>query len=182
MRGSGVRSSNSWERITAEACVVASRALKRRLERKLMSPGRAFSSDPTWCTRMVGSPATRPPRRRAISASVIAPGMASLRRWLGRFQRLDHLVGDVDARAREHGVLEDDVELLLLRDLPDDAVRLLHDLGELFVAALVQVLAELPLPALELAVELAELALPVAPLVLAHRHGVLVEVVLHALQ
>src|SRR5438034_879961 len=47
------------------------------------------------------------------------------------FQRLDHLVGDVDARAREDGVLEDDVVLFLLGDLADDAVRLLHHLGEL---------------------------------------------------
>src|SRR2546422_1139587 len=84
------------------------------------------------------------------------------------FQRLDHLVGDVDARAREDGVLEDDVVLFLLGDLADDAVRLLHHLGELLVAALVQILAELALPALEIAVHVAEFALLGAPLGLAH--------------
>src|SRR5688572_16162231 len=182
MRGSAVRPSNSPDTITAEARVAASRPLKRALERKLISPGCACSSEPTCATRVAGSPATRPPRRRTISASVSAPGMASLRRRLALIQRPDHLVGDVDARAREDGVLEDDVELLLLGDLADHAVGLLHHLRQLLVAALVEVLAELALLALELAVQVAELALPAAPLRVAHGHGVLVQVVLHALE
>src|SRR3989442_15439510 len=114
-------------------------------------PPPARSGEPTWLCRFCGSPATRPPSREAISPSVSGPGM-SLRGRLA-FQRLDHLVGDVDARAREDGVLEDDVVLFLLGDLADDAVRLLHHLGELLVAALVQVLAEFALPARELAVQ-----------------------------
>src|SRR5688500_4817299 len=102
--------------------------------------------------------------------------------WLA-VQRLDHPVGDVDARADVgRHLLEDDVELLLLGDLADDAVRLLHDLRELLVAALVQILAELALLALELAVQVAELPLLGAPLRLAQRHGVLLEVLLHALE
>src|SRR5581483_4371771 len=154
--------------------------------KKVISSGRAFSSEPTWRTRTPASPATRPPRREAISPSVSGAAMgssaASLRGGLVAVERLDHLVGDVDARAREHGVLEDDVVLLLLRDLPDHAVRLLDDLRQLLVAALVEVLAELALLALEVAVQVAELALLVAPLALAHRHRVLVELVLHALE
>src|SRR5207249_3921707 len=48
------------------------------------------------------------------------------------------------------------LQTILLGDLADDAVRLLHHLGELLVAALVQILAELALPALEIAVHVAE--------------------------
>src|SRR5512140_1978794 len=64
-------------------------------------------------------------------------------------QGLDDLVGDVDARAREDGLLDDEVELLLLGDLVDDARRTLLDAGELLVAAQVEVLADLALDALE---------------------------------
>src|SRR6185295_7926890 len=124
------------------------------------------------------APTTRPPRRATICPSVSGPGTRSLRRRLALLERLDHLVGDVDARAREDGVLEDDVVLLLLGDLADDAVRLLHHLRQLLVAALVQVLAELSLLALEVAVQLAELALLGAPLRLAHGDAVLLQVVL----
>src|SRR5688572_30253513 len=174
--------SQSAARTIAEACVAASFARWRGSERKLISPAPALSSEATCRTVVAGSPATRPPRRAAMSPSVSAPGMGSLRGRLARIERLDHLVGDVDTRAGEHGVLEDDVELLLLRDLADHAVRELDHLRELLVAALVQVLAKLALLSLELAVHVGELALAVAPLRLAHGHGVLVEVVLHALQ
>src|SRR5215472_11262214 len=117
--------------------------------------------------RVSGAPATRPPRRATICASVIGPAMAPTARSLGRrlaVQRLDHLVGDVDARAGVDGVLEDDVVLFLLRDLADDAVRLFDDLGELLVPPLVQILAELALLSLEIAVQLAEFPLLRAPL------------------
>src|SRR5919198_700089 len=114
--------------------------------------GLAPSSEATWCTSVSASPATRPPRRSTICPSVNGPGMQSLRGRLALLERLDHLVGDVDARAREDGVLEDDVELFLLGDLPDDAVRLLDHLRQLLVAALVEILAELALLALVVAV------------------------------
>src|SRR5580765_3298551 len=136
--------------------------------------------------RVSEAPATRPPRRATICASLIGPAMAPSARSLGRrlaaVQRLDHLVGKVDARTGVDGVLEDDVVLLLLRDLADDAVRLLHHLGEFLVPARVQVLAELALLPLEFAVQLAEFALFRAPLRLAHGDAVLLQVVLHALQ
>src|SRR5689334_9266611 len=154
--------------------------------KKLMCRASARSSEATWCTRVSALPATRPPRRCTISPRVSGPATGftadSLRGRLAPVEGLDHLVGDVDARAREDGVLEDDVVLFLLGDLPDDAVRLLDDLRELLVAALVQVLAELALLPLEVAVEIAELALLGAALRLAHRHAVLLEVFLHALQ
>src|SRR6478752_1350233 len=122
----------------------------------------AVSSEPTWWICVSEAPATRPPSRVTICASVIGPAMAptagSLGRRLAAIQRLDHLVGEVDARAGVDGVLEDDVVLLLLGDLADDAVRRFHHLGELFVPALVQVFAELALLPLEVAVQLAELA------------------------
>src|SRR5947208_2648571 len=150
-----------------------------------MWPALAPSSEATWCTSVSPSPATRPPRRCTISPSVSGPAtVANARSLRGRLalERLDHLVGDVDARAREDGVLEDDVVLLLLGDLADDAVCLLHHLRELLVAPLVEVLAEFALLSLEVAVQLAELALLGAPLRLAHRHAVLLQLLLHALE
>src|SRR5512145_350186 len=130
MRGNAVVPSASCARITAEARVARSFPRCFGLERKVIAPAGAVSSDPTCRMRVSASPATRPPRRETISPSVSPPGIGSLRRRLARLERLDHLVGDVDARAREHRVLEDDVELFLLRDLADDAVRELHHLGE----------------------------------------------------
>src|SRR6185436_14234800 len=62
MRGSDVRSSDSCDRITAEARVAASLARCFGLARKVISPAAACSSDPTWLTRAPASPATRPPR------------------------------------------------------------------------------------------------------------------------
>src|SRR5712692_6684735 len=181
MRGSVVSSSCSAAMMTAAARVAASFGLYLLADKNVISPAPACSSEPTCRISVCASPATRPPRREAICPSVSGPGIALFRGRLA-FERLDHLVGDVDARAREHGVLEDDVELLLLRDLPDDAVRLLDHLRQLLVAALVQVLAELALPALEIAVLLGEFALLAAALRLAHGHRVLLDVVLHALE
>src|SRR5258708_13526956 len=120
--------------------------------------------------RVRGWPGRRSARREGISPSVNGPGMSSLGRGLA-FQRLDHLVGDVDARAYvSRHLLEDDVEFLLLRDLADHPVRLLNHLRQLLVAPLVDVLAELALLALEIAVQVAELPLFIAALGLAHRH------------
>src|SRR5919201_3385769 len=144
--------------------------------------GLAPSSEATWCTSVSASPATRPPRRSTICPSVNFPGMQSPRGRLALLERLDHLVGDVDARAREDGVLEGDVELFLLGDLPDDAVRLLDHLRQLLVAALVEILAELALLSLEVAVQVAEIALFRPALRLAHGDGVLLQVLLHALE
>src|SRR5512145_2288459 len=182
MRGSRVRPSFSGATMTAAACVCVSRSTNFLELRNAICPAPACSSEPTWRIRVCGSPATRPPRREAICPSVNGPGMRSFGGRLA-FQRLDHLVGDVDARADVgRHLLEDDVEFLLLRDLPDYPVRLLDDLRELLVSALVQVLAELALLSLEVAVELAELALLGAALALGHGHGFLVQLRLHALQ
>src|SRR5688572_6670451 len=168
MRGRAVSFSACAETMTAAACVAASLALCLMLVRKVISPAPACSSEPTWRIRVRASPATRPPRREAISPSVSGPGMASLRGRLACFQRLDHLVGDVDARARVDGVLEDDVVLLLLRDLADHAVGLLDHQRQLLVAPLVEVLAELALAALEVAVLVVEFPLLGAALALLH--------------
>src|SRR6185295_7240143 len=172
MRGRDVSFSPSAATITAPARVAASFAFSFGSAKKVICSGGACSREPTWRTSVPASPATRPPSCAAICPSVSGPGIGLFRRRLA-FERLDHLVGDVDARAAVDGVLQDQVELLLLGDLVDHPVRLLHHLRQLFVAALVEILAELALLALELAVQLAELALAVAPLALAHRHGIL---------
>src|SRR5512139_1464754 len=181
MRGSCVSFSAPAASTTAEARVPCNLARCLRLARKLIWPGPARSSEPTWRISVAGSPATRPPSRAAICASVSGPPMSFCGRLAG-FQRLDHLVGDVDARIRVRGFLEDDVVLLGLGDLPDDAVRLLDDLRQLLVAPLVDVLAVLALLALEIAVDVVEVALLGAALRLRHRHAVLLELVLHALE
>src|SRR5258706_4113635 len=131
--------------------------------------------------RTPASPATRPPSRETIWPSVRGPGMPSLG-WRLAFERLDHPVGDVDARAGVYGILEDDVELLLLGNLPDDAVGVVDDLRQLLVAPLVAVLAQLAQLALVVAVHLAEVALLGAALVLVHRHRVLFHLGLQALE
>src|SRR5262245_47066510 len=181
MRGSAVSVSLRASTITAPARVAASLAFSLGSEKKVLCCAVACSSEPTCATSVSALPATRPPRRDAICPSVSGPGIALFRRRLA-FERLDHLVGDVDARAAVHGVLQDQVELLLLGDLVDHPVGLLDHLRQLLVAALVQVLPELALLALEVAVQLAELALAVAALALAHGHRVLLDVVLHLLQ
>src|SRR5258706_1807808 len=180
MRGSVVAFSCSAPTITAEAPVAASRSRYRAFERNAIWPRAGRSSEPTCVIRTPASPAMRPPSCVAICASVSGPGMS----FGGRFgvQRLDHLVGDVDARVCVGGFLEDDVVFLRLGDLADDAVRLLDHLRQLLVAALVDVFAVFALLALEVAVQLAEITLLVAPLRLGHRDAVLFQLILHALE
>src|SRR5712664_587047 len=113
MRGSAVMFSCSRETITAAARVPASFALYFGLARNAISPARAFSSEPTCRITVCGLPATRPPRREAISPSVNGPGMASFGRRLAGFQRPDYLVGDVDAGAEVDDILHDQVVLFL---------------------------------------------------------------------
>src|SRR5688572_23750633 len=127
MRGSGVRPSNSLERMTAEARVPPSLALCLELDHNVIWPAPARSREPTCRMLVAGSPATRPPIRESISPRVSGPGMASFRRWLA-VQSLDDPLGDVDARAVVDDVLQDQVVLLLLGDLADDAIGLLHHL------------------------------------------------------
>src|SRR5690349_2909111 len=181
MRGSAVSDSASGPSTTAEAAVPASLDRYLGLARKAIWPCAARSSVPTWRIRTCGSPRTRPPSCDAICASVYGPGMSFCRGGLA-FHHLDHLVGDVDARIRVGGFLEDDVVLLALGDLPDDAVRLVDDLRELLVAALVDVLAVLALLALELAALVVEVALLVPAHGLRHRDALLLQLVLLALQ
>src|SRR5688572_14594335 len=125
-----------------------------------------------------GSPSSSPPRVATmspvatgwLSRVVTALPRASLAgRGRRRVERLDHLVGDVHARAREHGLLDDEVVLLAVEDLPHGAVGALDHRCELLVLALVQVFLELPAPALEVAVLLDQLALAAGALALGQR-------------
>src|SRR3970282_1611302 len=145
-----------------------------------MSRACACSRDATCSMRMPASPTTRPPSRDAISPREIGPAMSARGRLA--LESLDHTVGDVDARIRVDGVLEDDVVLLLLGDLADDAFRLLDHLRQLLVAALVEVLAELALAALEIAVQSVELPLLRPALALRQGHALALELVLHAFE
>src|SRR5439155_576246 len=72
-------------------------------------------------------------------------------------ERFDHLFGDVDALARIHdGILQNQVELLGLRDLQDDLVRTLLESRELLVSPQVDVFAKFALPSLQNAREVRE--------------------------
>src|SRR4051812_19782413 len=97
--------------------------------------------------RPAGSPSSSPPSSTASSPRrTCTAGGAWLLAGAGggaAVQRADHLVGDVHARPGEDDFLEDDVVLLAVEDLLDDAVGALHHAGKLFVAALVQVFLEL---------------------------------------
>src|SRR5678809_409001 len=118
MRGRLVRPSPSAETITAPARVACSLGFSFGSAKKVICFGVACSSEPTCSTSVSPLPATRPPRREAICPSVSGPGIGLFRRRLA-LERLDHLVGDVDARAAVDGVLQDQVELLLFGDLVD---------------------------------------------------------------
>src|SRR5688572_22648182 len=155
MRGSWVSASDAASRTSAEARVALSLAWCLALARKLIWSGPAPSSEPTCRIRTLASPATRPPSCDAICASVSGPPMSFGGGFAG-FQRLDHLVGDVDARVRVSGFLEDDVVLLRLGDLADDAVGLFDDLREFLVATHVHVFLVFALLALEVPALLAE--------------------------
>src|SRR5579864_6223171 len=118
-------------------------------------------------------------RTRAMTPSWRARCARPERTLLVR-QRLDHLVGDVDALAGVNdGVLQDQVELLGGGDLLDHLVRAFLDAGELLVAAQIEILAELALHPLQVARLVREIALLVAPLGIGHRRAVLVEQRLH---
>src|SRR4051812_11240512 len=164
MRGMLAASRSRGPTMTAPARVSASRVRYFGLARKVISAGPAESIVATPLRGVAASPTASPPRRATISRRVSDATPASLGR-----EGLDDLLGDVDAAAREDRFLQDQVEFLLLGDLVDDARRALLHLGELLVAAHVEVLADFALLALEVAADVGEAPLLVAPGRL--RHG-----------
>src|SRR4051812_19015900 len=161
MRGIVVASRSRGPRITAPARVPASRERYLGLARKARCVGPAESSVATPVRAAAASPTASPPSFATISRRVNEATAASLGR-----EGLDDLLGDVDAPAREHRLLQDQVELLLLRDLVDDLRGALLHLRELLVAARVEVLAHFALLALEIAADVGE-----APFLVAARGG-----------
>ncbi|CAM2159505.1 hypothetical protein PT2222_50344 [Paraburkholderia tropica] len=111
-----------------------------------------------------------------------APALVAVAAGAVGCERLQHLVGDVDARTDVHRFLHDQVVMLLFGDLLDDLVRAVEHRGEFFVATLIQVFAELALLALEVAVELRQIALLLRAVGRGHRRTVLVDRVRHGLQ
>src|SRR3990172_5893775 len=183
MRGNTVTSRSACGSITAAARVARSCGRYLRCARNAMSPGPADSRVATCLIVTSGLPTTSPPRRSTISASMNARGaVIPLFRRLVFVQRLDDLLGDVDARARPDRFLEDDVVLIGLGDLLHRPVGALDDPGQFLVAALIEVLARLALLALKLAVEIRELALALGALGLRQGHRVLLERFLLAFQ
>src|SRR3990170_4286195 len=183
MRGNTVTSRSACGSITAAARVARSCGRYLRCARNAMSPGPADSRVATCLIVTSGLPTTSPPRRSTISASMNARwAVIPLFRRLAVVQRLDDLVGDVDARACPDRFLENNVVLLGLGDLLHHPVGALDDARQLLVAALVEVLARLTLLALELAIEIRELTVTLGALGLGHGHRVFLERVLQALQ
>src|SRR3954471_11948548 len=120
--------------MTAPARVAASSGRRRLCVRNVTASLSACSSVATWETTTSPSPSSVAPicaARSAMRMRLRGLGIGSLMpanviRWRGGRvrllvrERLDDLFGDVDARAREHHrVLDDEVELLGLRDLLD---------------------------------------------------------------
>src|SRR6267378_5647737 len=99
-------------------------------------------------------------------------------------KRLDDPVGNVDAGVRPHDlfVLKHDVQLFGLGDLLHRPVGAFDHAFELLLAPVTQILVEFPLSSLKVPVEVAELALSLLALRLRHRHGVLLQALLHLLQ
>src|SRR5664279_1917403 len=151
-------------------------------ERKDSDDDVAVSSGSIDATRIAPSPISSPPSRSVISRSVTS--LTDTTRLLAALgvERLDHLVGDVDLRAPEDGLLENQVVLLGLEDLLDDAVRALDNGRELLVLALAQVFLELAALPLQLAVLVDELALAPRALRFGEGRRVLVELVAGALE
>src|SRR3990172_9868273 len=145
MRGNTVTSRSACGSITAAARVARSCGRYLRCARNAMSPGPADSRVATCLIGTSGLPTTSPPRRSTISASMKARGaVIPLFRRLAVVQRLDDLVGNVDARACPERFLENDVVLLGLGDLLHGPVGALDDPESLFVVPLVQTLRHLP--------------------------------------
>src|SRR5262249_21801178 len=171
--------------MTALARVDARRLRGFGLDRKEMAPESAPSSVATRSMMMAPaffSAATSSAPVRAASTlsgtpesgwrgSMRAETAPSARLLVG--QRLDHPVGDVDARTRVDDVLDYHVEFIIESDLLDRLVGALLHRGQLFVAAQTHVLTKFALHPLQVAVLVGEVALLVASLGLRHGHAVL---------
>src|SRR3954470_8443886 len=118
--------------------------------------------------RSPGSPWSSPPSAAMSSPSCSATGKARASAR-GGVQRLDHLVGDVVLRVDVDGFLQDQVVLFLLRHLLDHAVGAVEDLLQFLVLARVQVFLEFAALALEVTVEVDELALALPALAFGQR-------------
>src|ERR1700674_5885484 len=115
MRGIEAASRSPGPRITAPARVVARRARYLGFARNAMSAGPAESSVATPVSGALTSPTASPPKRATISLNVSeafgGQGTSAFELWsvpmcsLVR-ERPDDLLGDVDAPAREHRLLD----------------------------------------------------------------------------
>ena len=90
-------------------------------------------------------------------------GLSWCRRRASGLKCLDHLLGDINARTGPHCILEDDVVFLALGDFLHHPIGTLQTALQFFIAALIDVIAEFALLALELAIGFVEIALELAP-------------------
>src|ERR1700688_4379928 len=110
---------------------------------------------------------TAPPVRAALGRWRVdyyqvpcAHAAAQAARALFVGERLDHPVGDVDARTGINDrLLDDQVKFLVGSDLLNDLVRTLLHCSQLFVLAQIEVFAKLPLHSLQIAAHVGEIAL-----------------------
>src|SRR5262252_10340384 len=125
-----------------------------------VSSGAAASISRSRSPSMVAArrPAPRSSTAAASSANVSC-GRPAAMRLFAAVQRAQHFVGDVDACAEINGILDDEVVFFLLGQLAHDLLRPLQQGLQLFVATLIQILAELALPLLEVAIHVGEFAL-----------------------
>src|SRR6478609_3331077 len=148
------RSLSALVRISAAAALAAACSRSLGLDRKLTWALPAASRGAMPLTAQSGSTTSSSP---SCSTSC-RNGIAMVQHRL----LVQHLVGDVDARADVDSFLEHDVIFFLLGDLLDHAVGAFQHCCQFFIAALVQVFAKLALAALKILVEVAQLALAAA--------------------
>src|SRR3569832_2360944 len=158
--------------ITQPAFESASCCAYLGLERKLIEPGEAASRGAISSIGRCGSPCNSPP-----SAWTMVPRRCGTSRLPYGVERPDHHVGDVVLRVDVHGLLQDDVVLLLLGDLLDHAIGAVEDLLQLLVLAGVEVFLELAAFVLEIVVGVDELLLALRALALGQGGGLALETV-----
>src|SRR5574337_846812 len=135
-----------------------------------MSPGPALSRVATRSIRVAPSPSTAAPQSRPSSSRRIGPPGAHPVIGLLVGERLDHLVGDIDALARvDDRVLQDQIVLLARGDLLDHLVRTVLQRRDLLVLPEIDVLTELALHPLHVARLMGEIALLASPVNVRHR-------------
>ncbi len=120
--------------------------MKRSFVKNVIELWSAFSSVPTRCTLMPGSPTTSPPSTSVNSPRLYSRGLLIVmarnqatglcpRGLFAVGQCLQHPIRDIDTRAAVYRFLQNQVVFFGLGDLPDNFVRAFQEAGQFLIAA-----------------------------------------------